>query len=114
MAVSVPEIVDEIWNEPRSGHSTQGTYGEQMIAVISGTVDTVTNTHTPTTTEFQADDITEATADHFNGRIVIFRTGVLAGQATDITDYVAVGGIGQFTTTALTEAPSKDDQFIIV
>ena len=82
--------------------------------IIPATVDTVTNTHTPTTTEFQADDITEATADHYNGRIVIFTSGVLDGQATDITDYVAVGGIGQFTVTALTEAPSNNDTFIIV
>jgi hypothetical protein len=77
-------------------------------------VDTVTNTHTPTTTEFQADDITEATADHYNGRIVIFTSGVLQNQATDITDYVAVGGIGQFTVTAMTEAPANDDTFVIV
>lgn len=82
--------------------------------VIKATVDTVTNTHTPTTTEFQADDITEATADHFNGRIVIFTSGALAGQATDITDYVAVGGIGQFTVTAMTEAPANNDTFVIV
>ena len=74
----------------------------------------MTNTHTPTTTEFQADDITEATADHYNGRIVIFTSGVLAGQATDITDYAAVGGIGQFTVTAMTEAPANNDTFIIV
>ncbi len=82
--------------------------------IIPATVDTVTNTHTPTTTEFQADDITEATADHFNGRIVVFTSGVLDGQATDITDYEAVGGIGQFTVTAMTEAPSNNDTFVIV
>ena len=82
--------------------------------IIPGTVDTVTNTHTPTTTEFQADNITEATADHFNGRIVIFTSGALAGQATDITDYAAVGGIGQFTVTAMTEAPANNDSFIVV
>lgn len=82
--------------------------------IIPGTVDTVTNTHTPTTTEFQADDITEATADHFNGRIVVFTSGALDGQATDITDYQAVGGIAQFTVTALTEAPANNDTFIIV
>lgn len=82
--------------------------------MIPGTVDTATNGHTPTTTEFQADDVTEATADHYNGRIVIFTSGALAGQATDITDYAAVGGIGQFTVTALTEAPANDDTFIIV
>lgn len=86
----------------------------QASYTVIGTVDTVTNTHTPTTTEFQADDITEATADHFNGRIVIFTSGVLKDQATDITDYAAVGGIGQFTVTAMTEAPSNNDTFVIV
>ena len=81
--------------------------------ILNGTVDTVTNSHTPTTTEFQADDITEATADHFIGRIVTFLTGVLADQSTDITDYAAVGGIAQFTVSALTDAPANDDTFKI-
>jgi hypothetical protein len=87
---------------------------ESAKAIKPGTVDTVINTHTPTTSEFQADDITEATADHYNGRIVIFTTGALTGQATDITDYVAVGGIGQFTVTPMTEAPANNDEFVIV
>lgn len=82
--------------------------------IVKATVDTVVNTHTPTTTEFQADDITEATADHYKGRIVIFTSGALASQATDITGYAAVGGIGQFTVTALTEAPANNDTFIII
>lgn len=82
--------------------------------IITGTVDTVTNGDTPTTTEFEADDITEATGDHYKGRIVIFTSGALAGQATDITGYSNVGGIGQFTVTALTEAPANNDTFIIV
>ncbi len=82
--------------------------------IVKATVDTVTNTHTPTTTIFQSDTITEATADHYIGRIVIFTTGDLIYQATDITDYVAVGGIGQFTVTALTEAPANNDEFVIV
>ena len=88
---------------------TLGTGG-----VVPFTVDTVVNTHTPTVTEFQADDVTEGTPDHYNGRVIIWLTGSLAGQATDITDYVAVGGIGQFTVTALTEPPSNNDTGIIV
>jgi hypothetical protein len=82
--------------------------------IIPFTVDTVTNTHTPTTTEFQADDITEATADHYNGRIVVWTSGVLAGQATSISDYQAVGGIGQFTVVGMTEAPANNDTGIIL
>ena len=82
--------------------------------IITATVDTVTNTHTPTTTEFQADDITEATTDHYKGRVVVFTSGVLLGQAAYISAYSAVGGIGQFTVPAMTDAPSNDDTFIIV
>lgn len=87
---------------------------ESAKVILVRTVDTVTNTHTPTTTEFQADDVTEATADHYIGRVVIFTSGALLGQATDITDYAAVGGIGQFTVTAMTDAPANNDTFIIV
>lgn len=82
--------------------------------IIKGTVDTVTNGHSPSSTEFQADDITEGTSSHYNGRIVIFTSGALAGQATDITAYSLVGGIGQFTVTGMTEAPSNNDTFIII
>lgn len=96
------------------GASAATLLAKSAGSMVAGTVDTATNSHTPTTTEFQADDITEATADHFNGRIVIFLTGALASQATDITDYSNVGGIGQFTVTAMTEAPANNDTFIIV
>ena len=80
--------------------------------IVKGTVDN--SVHTPTTTEFEADDITEATADHYNGRIIIFTSGVLTGQATDIADYALSGSNGHFTVTALTEAPGNNDTFIIV
>lgn len=78
----------------------------------TGTVDN--SAHTPTTTEFEADDITEATADHFIGRIVLFTGGILDEQATDITDYALVGSNGHFTVTALTEAPGNNDPFIVI
>ena len=82
--------------------------------IIPGTVDTGTNAFTPTATQFDADDITESTADHYNGRVIIWTSGALLGQATSISDYAAVGGIGRFTVVALTEAPANNDTFIIV
>lgn len=81
---------------------------------VSGTVDTAVNGHTPTASEFQADDITEATADHYKGRVIIWKTGNLAGQATRITAYAKVGTIGQFTVVSMTEAPANNDTFTIV
>jgi len=87
------------------------------LALSAGTIVTGTvswdNTNA-TTTVFYSDDITEATADHFNGRIIIFTSGALQYQATDITDYELDTGEGKFTVTALTEAPADNVTFIII
>jgi hypothetical protein len=80
--------------------------------IIQGTVDDTGVS--PTTTEFEADDITTAAADHYIGRIVIFTSGTLIGQATDITDYALSSGRGHFTVTALTSAPANNVTFVIV
>lgn len=71
-------------------------------AAITGTLST-----TQMTT-----DLTEATDDHYNGRIIIWTSGVLKDQATDITDYA--GATKLVTYTATTEAPSNTDTFVIV
>jgi hypothetical protein len=106
------ELVEAVTTALGSAAAAQLNLSANQI--ITFTVDTVVNTHTPTTTEFQADDITEATADHYNGRIIVWTTGALAGQATDITDYALVTTIGQFTVTAMTEAPANNDTGIIL
>lgn len=80
--------------------------------IITGTVDSTG--FSPTTAEFEADDITEATADHYNGRVIIFTSGALLGQATSISDYSLATGRGHFTVPALTEAPANNGTFIIV
>lgn len=80
--------------------------------LVSGTV-SYDNT-AASTTVFYCDDITEATADHFNGRLVIFTSGALQYQATDITDYELDTGEGKFTVTALTEAPADNVTFVII
>lgn len=80
--------------------------------IIPGTVDTTA--FSATTTEIEADDITEATADHYNGRVILWTSGNLIGQATSITDYSLATGRGHFTVVAMTEAPANNDTFIIV
>ncbi len=69
---------------------------------------------TPQATGFQTDEIREATANHLNGRTLIFFDGALSGQATDVTSYSLVDGVGQLTVTSLTEAPASGDGFIII
>ena len=70
-------------------------------AAIAGTL---------STTEMTT-DLTEATDDHYNGRIITWTSGVLLGQSTNITDYT--GSNKKLTFTAVTEAPSATDTFVI-
>ena len=86
--------------------------GASALGIVRGTVDT--GSFSATTTEFESDDVTEATSDHYNGRVVVFTSGTVAGQATRITDYAQAGSNGHFTVTALTEAPPNDATFVIV
>lgn len=78
----------------------------------AGTVDTAG--FSPTTTEFESDDIITATTGHWNGRSIIFTSGTLQNQATSISNYSLIGGRGHFTVVALTSAPADNVTFIIV
>jgi hypothetical protein len=83
-----------------------------LETMFLGTVDT--GAFTPTTTAFESDDITEATASHFVGRLVGWRSpSALYGQTARITAYSLVGSSGRFTTTTMTEAPANNDLFVI-
>jgi hypothetical protein len=86
--------------------------GRNGLLSQSGTVDDTA--FSPTTTEFEADDITEATTDHYVGRVVIFRTGAVQYQGSEITAYSLQSGRGHFTVNALTEAPANDVTFQII
>jgi len=77
----------------------------------SGIVSSAAATGTLSTTQMTS-DLTEVTNDHYNGRTLIWLDGDLAGQATDITDYVGTNGL--LTFTEVTEIPSDGDKFIIV
>lgn len=77
-----------------------GATGLVLSSCTAGSTTTVIHTN-----------LTEATNDHYNGRIITFTSGVLLGQSTDITDYD--GTTKYLTVTALTEAPSNTDTFVI-
>lgn len=74
---------------------------------------------TPTTTQFRTKDISEATADHYNGRVIIWLDGALKDSAVKISDYSLQGGEGDFTVAKfddgeMTEAPSSGNSFLII
>ncbi len=99
-----------------SSISGDSTAADLLEAMMDGMRLCQVNDASATTTAFAADQFTEATDDHFKGRLITFITGNLAGQQTDIVSYDAAGGAQgsqEFTVTALTEAPANDDFFII-
>ena len=109
-ADAVAEIADAVWDEAMSGHLTLGTYGQVMRAHgLTGEVNDVA----ATTTSFAVDGFTEATADHFNGMVMVFTSGALLGQARVITDYSATTQVVTLAE-ALTDAPANNDDFVIV
>jgi hypothetical protein len=57
-------------------------------------------------------DLTETTNDHYKGRVIIWTSGNLLRQATNITAYNGTSKVLTFTAT--TEAPANNDDFIIV
>jgi hypothetical protein len=79
----------------------QGAFALQLGAAVTGTLSTTAMTT----------NLTETTDDHFNGRIITWTSGVLDKQATDITDYI--GSTKELIFTAVTEAPSNTDTFVI-
>lgn len=57
-------------------------------------------------------DLTNTETNAYNGRVVIWTSGVLIGQASNITAYNPTNGV--LTFTAKTDAPAAADTFIIV
>lgn len=66
----------------------------------------------PTTTTVADAGLTQADTDHWKGRIIIFTSGSLAFQASDITGFTPA--TDTLTFTALTNAPTASDTFVIV
>lgn len=86
-------------------------FAAACLGYVTGTSD---NTGFTATSTVMDTTITEATADHFNGRAIVFTSGALAGQATLITDYALTSGRGRFTFSTLTEAVPNGTTFTIV
>ena len=90
---------------------------EASAGIIIGQVDTGTFTASTTALEglrLSPNATEETTADHYNGRLILFTSGVLLGQMSDITDYELANSKEKFTYTALTEAPGNGDRYVIL
>ena len=94
-----------------SGSSTAADNMELgALAMVAGISH---NSPTPTTETFASDTVAlSATNNFYNGRILIFTSGTLAGQARTILDYT--GSSKVFSCDAFTAAPPNDSNFIVV
>ena len=106
------EAIDTLTKASGSGDLARALVILEKIYTSAATiVEGAAAAGTLSTTEMTT-TLTEATDDHYNGRIIIWTSGVLANQATDITDYD--GATKKLTYTAVTEAPTAADTFVIV
>lgn len=108
--LSLAAIADAIWDELRAGHSLAGSYGESFYVIHAGQV-----TGAATLTTLVDSSLTQADANAWNGRTIIFIDGELKGQATNITGFVP--GTDTLSFTALTRAPTAGpggSRYIIV
>lgn len=61
----------------------------------------------PNTTE-------ETTADHYNGRLLLFTSGIALGELTTITDYVLANSKEKFTYDAIVSTPGDNDTYVVI
>ena len=87
------------------------TAAAKLAASATGIVTGAAASGTLSTTQMTT-NLTEATDDHYNGRVIVWISGALTAQATDITDYDGATKMVIFTGT--TEAPGAGDTFVIV
>jgi hypothetical protein len=98
-------------------HTGLGPQLEATLGIVIGEVETAQTAASTTTMEahFLAPTTTiEQTDDHYNGRLILWTTGVLTGQMTDITDYTYTNSNADFTFTAVTDTPGDADRFVIL
>lgn len=110
--------VDDFWDEASSGHTTSGTYGDKFGAHLPAILKGLTTSGSTTTaivmnaTTGLDGGVPSATDDFYNGCVLIFTSGALAGQRTSVTDYV--GSTQTLTVTAVTGSAAAAVTFILV
>ena len=100
--------------------NTDTNFANLVKSLSTMKLGTVSNTgFTPTTTEFECGDITDAEATLYLGRVIIFTSGAIAKEACIISAYSVVGGRGHFTVNrgtavTLSSAPANAVTIIII
>jgi len=111
---AVNEIVDQVWDEQYSQHTTAGSFGKLMDLLrkanltIEGTVSTAI---TPTTLTFSSN--VSAVTSAYAHSVLLFVSGPLAGENSPIISYNSTNGVFVLEEP-LTAAPGNGDEFVVI
>lgn len=109
----VDELVDAVWNEILSTHTTTGSSGKILQSIsngsyaLTGTVSTVTSSQLFTTS------LLGYVNGAFDHQTLVFVDGVLAGESKPILDFIGASGTINMEE-AFTQTPSPGDTFALL
>lgn len=110
----VDELVDAVWDELLSTHSTSGSAGRilrDLASVYTGVTGLVTSAVNATYSSFSTN--LTAIDETYDEQTIVFTTGNCTGQSVPVTQYLQTNG---FITTEdpLTSEPQPGDAFSII
>lgn len=113
-ATFIDELVDAVWDELLSTHTTVGSSGKllkDLASVYTGVTGLITSSVIATFTTFSTN--LTALNETYDEQTIVFTTGACAGQSVPITEYLQLNG--QITTEdPLTSEPQPGDAFSII
>lgn len=104
--------IANVTNAVNVGSINGSSTAAAQLALSAATIVNGAATATTLSTTQMSTNLTNATNDHYKGRVLIWTSGTLQNQAAAITAYNGTSKTLTFTTT--TGAPSNGDTFIIV
>lgn len=109
-STTIDDLVDDLESRLTAALASKLTaHAAGVLKVVIGSGSTTTNVVLNSTTGVEG-AAPSATADFYNGAVLIFTTGALAGQRTSVTDYTE----DNLTVVALTGAPAEGVEGILV
>lgn len=105
-SATVANVADAIWDEARSGHTTDGTFGQAAQVIRSGTA------QAGAAGSITLDASASSSDDFYNNAVIQITAGTGANQSRIISDYVGSTKVASVNGNWVTN-PSSDSVFVI-
>jgi hypothetical protein len=106
-----PEEAGDIRVNLTQINSDSSLIAKFAAAVQANRIGTIVGTPTPT--QIQCANLNDAQEDLYNGTVIVFLTGALAGSRATVTDYVKSGDNGVFTVSSQPTTASAGDLIVL-